>query len=768
MVARTQDNLQAEVGRIASRLNVALLGAFRDALSLARVRREEKPATLPAEKLEPLSRQLLARFWTSVQMEHQNGSRAQAERNPRLSAPLVSSLFRHSVIALGREAAPCFLPSFLPGFHPMESTNGAESGARRQEVFFLDSAALDDVALRLKVNGDDGTLAIGGRVTCLYDAAKGIPVGLWYEPDAERGDLAVRKEAVLSLPSGSLLLAETGKFPIDGFDWLDRVGAIGVILEVLDAPEGRSGSRSSPAHSTAGDDDHRPAIEDTDVEMAANGRGRRLRRVSVRRHGRTSHLLTNILDREAFSNELAERLLCVRWGLGRIFSDAAAWVSLRSLDGADSSRVASSAFTAGLLSAALRTAQGWLAEARGLPPCALSPEFVFPQVLAAATADACRWIAPPGNPTQLPHQGKTGGMNGNRLAASPAWSPIQVPEEEPATRPTFKVVSPRPVPRRRPPAPASREEMMAVGKIVLEPAFEPFSAKYAQVGHRDPFLWCWVQRGLDLTALPSIDGPWKSANRTAKLLGVMLDVLLDDVADNEHHKDGAFLAQLLKIPFASGSVASEEFSPERLRYLEFVAEVWAEIQRLAATFPRYAEFADVWRFDYRQLLNTMDYAFLVNRLPQILNLTEHDLYQPHNMHMMISGTEDLMCSSGFDHRDFASIRQALWRGQVMGRIGNMVSTWMREINERDFTSGVFAAAIERGAIDARDLPQMDGPALVEAIQKSGVIPHFLKVWERLRDEVYSLAQRVGSVDLCAYAAGLEELIRNHLGSVGLK
>jgi hypothetical protein len=196
--------------------------------------------------------------------------------------------------------------------------------------------------------------------------------------------------------------------------------------------------------------------------------------------------------------------------------------------------------------------------------------------------------------------------------------------------------------------------------------------------------------------------------------------------------------------------------------------VWLEISRLAASFPRYAELREVFEFDYRQLLNTMRYAFLVNRLPEILNLTEHDLYQPHNMHMMISGTLDLMCSERFDRRDLAPIRQALWRGQVMGRIGNMVSTWEREIKERDFTSGVFAAAIERGVVKACDLPIMPPAALTRAIEESGVIEGFLRHWERLRDEVYRIAERVRSVDLLPYAAGLEELIRNHLGSRGLK
>ena len=46
--------------------------------------------------------------------------------------------------------------------------------------------------------------------------------------------------------------------------------------------------------------------------------------------------------------------------------------------------------------------------------------------------------------------------------------------------------------------------------------------------------------------------------------------------------------------------------------------------------------------------------------------------------------------------------------------------------------------------------------------------YFLERWGELRDEVASIAEKVCSVDLTSLVKGLEELIRNHLGSRGLK
>jgi hypothetical protein len=245
----------------------------------------------------------------------------------------------------------------------------------------------------------------------------------------------------------------------------------------------------------------------------------------------------------------------------------------------------------------------------------------------------------------------------------------------------------------------------------------------------------------------------------------MLDVLMDDVADTQ--KDKRFLDVLLQIPY-SPRPRPDGLPSGRVPYYLFTTSVWTEIDKLAKRFPRHRELEEVLEFDYRQLLNTMRYACLVNSLPEILNRVEHDLYQPHNMHMMISGTMDLMCSPYFDISELSLIRQALWGGQVMGRIGNMVSTWEREVKEGDFTSGVFATAIEWGIIDASEITLVSPEELATLINTSGIIEYFLGKWESLRDELYTIADQVTSVDLKVFTSGLEELIRYHLGSRGLK
>ena len=125
-------------------------------------------------------------------------------------------------------------------------------------------------------------------------------------------------------------------------------------------------------------------------------------------------------------------------------------------------------------------------------------------------------------------------------------------------------------------------------------------------------------------------------------------------------------------------------------YARFTTSLWETFEERLKCSPCYTEYAPLLAYDHQQILNTMAYSSLVNRYPAVLNLQEHDMYTPHNMQMMSFATMDLMNSPRFDRAELGRLRGIMWHAQNMGRIGNLVSTWQREIRDRDFTSGVFA------------------------------------------------------------------------------
>ncbi len=320
-----------------------------------------------------------------------------------------------------------------------------------------------------------------------------------------------------------------------------------------------------------------------------------------------------------------------------------------------------------------------------------------------------------------------------------------------------------------PPVAASGEHPVALieelRQICLSDTIEEARREYEQVGDRDSFLWKWVRRGVEITSLSCVEeARWDHVCDT-KTLGVMFDVLVDDVADK--HGDAEFLERLIAVTEGK-HVSSARLGEEQRAYLRFSEEVWRRIGTRVESYPRYQEFREILEYDYRQLMNVMRYSLLIQKHPQMMNISEHDAYLPHNMHMIISGTMDLMASPRFDAKELGRLRQVLWFAQEMGRIGNLVTTWEREIGERDFSSGVFALGLTERTLTVEDLLSDDHDRIARTIREAGVEGRFLARWHELRRRIIEMAEGFSSVRVEGLVEGLESLIQLHLASRGLK
>lgn len=335
---------------------------------------------------------------------------------------------------------------------------------------------------------------------------------------------------------------------------------------------------------------------------------------------------------------------------------------------------------------------------------------------------------------------------------------------ETALRPARSEAAQAPLPRVDPEQMRAAIERIAASELPDELVY--WARQYETVGHRNTFLWKWVLEGIRLTALPCVDARLRDSANVTKVMGVMLDVLLDDVADRSG--ETGYLERLLRVPFADGPLSFEEFPAPQRAYADVTLRIWQAIHSRVQDYPGYAGLAGLLRFDYAQLLNAMRYSHLINGQVGLLNLVEHDLYLPHNMHMMVSGTIDLMCSPDFDMDELGTVREALWHAQCMGRIGNLVTTWERELPDRDYSSGVYARALQLGALRVRDLREQSPEVVRQAITSADCEAYFLRRWHRHREQILLRAPRVRSLDLRALVAGLERLIVIHLGSRGLK
>lgn len=311
-----------------------------------------------------------------------------------------------------------------------------------------------------------------------------------------------------------------------------------------------------------------------------------------------------------------------------------------------------------------------------------------------------------------------------------------------------------------------RLEMDRIARSTLPDTILPYTEMFSKVSERNPFLWKWCYEGAALTTLPCIDRSYFRSVVDTKLIGFIFAVLADDISDQM--QDLPMLNEACKIPLYQETVDFRGLDRRRYEYLQTTLEIWNVITERVRAYPRYKELADVFLFDYLQYLNALRYSYLVNKNPCLLNMAEHDLYQHHNMHIMISSTIDLMCSPGFDMNELGLLREVVLKAQQMGRIGNMITTWEREIKDRDFSSGIYPYLIERGIFTPVELQYGDPEQIREKVKTSGSEKHFLSQWEIYHRQLCDLSSRIRSVDLTKFIRGFEKLIRLHLGSVGLK
>lgn len=322
-----------------------------------------------------------------------------------------------------------------------------------------------------------------------------------------------------------------------------------------------------------------------------------------------------------------------------------------------------------------------------------------------------------------------------------------------------------PPPEFTPSAQQIQAEIEAAMSQELSPSLTQWVERYAGVGHRNSYLWKWCRQAVNITTLPCVAAELREDLCDTKTLGVVLDVLLDDVADQRG--DDGLLEELLAL-FEGREPNLRTFTAEEQRYAQLTIAVWQEIQRRAECLPRHQEFKDVLRFDYLQLGNVMRYSHLLNSKLELLNLAEHDIYTPHNMHIMICSTFDVMASPSFDAAELGRLREAVWNAQWMGRIGNLATTWQRELGEKDFTSGVYARAVAHGDLTVDQLLAGDAETVQRAITAGGHEEHYWQKWQHHRQFLLSPLCQLNSFDVREIVHGLERLICLHLGSRGRK
>jgi hypothetical protein len=302
-------------------------------------------------------------------------------------------------------------------------------------------------------------------------------------------------------------------------------------------------------------------------------------------------------------------------------------------------------------------------------------------------------------------------------------------------------------------------------QTVLSDYVETWLRRYAEVGKRGDFLWKWCFWNVKLVTLPCASPAYVAHLADTKMVHLVFLCLIDDIVDELH--DRRMFQAAMEITQSRGPVDLSEFDAEQRRYLELLGESWKELWTRAEAYPRYREFEDDLRFDYAQVIQALWHSLRVNTMPARINVYENDVYQPHNMAMVFMAMLDLCASPSFEAHELGLAREVFLHAQMMGRIGNTLATWERELASQDFASGIFAHAVDLGVLARDGLSTHTEAEIASSLRSPAVETRLMKVWAVHREKMMRKIEGVCSVDLSSYLLACDELVATHMSGRGL-
>lgn len=315
-----------------------------------------------------------------------------------------------------------------------------------------------------------------------------------------------------------------------------------------------------------------------------------------------------------------------------------------------------------------------------------------------------------------------------------------------------------------------KSEIEAIQKIRLPSKLQESVKEYMKVGGRSPFIWKWSYAFLKKHTLPIVPKKHKKQVLIAKFLSAVINVLLDDLVDKQKNKDLLEIAlrtctsQLV----SQKNLPGDSLKKPRQEYIRVIEKLCFSLTQIIQKLPRYKEFQEILLFDYQQYFNCLRYGHLTNKNGYLVNILENQIYFSHNTKIMISCTIDLMVAHNLDMNELGLYREIMWKAQRMGRIGNSLTTWKREIFENDYSSEVLSYALSRGIITHKDIMEAERQELIRKIELANIQEYFLKEWEKYYWEIEAIGKRMKSLNIEELLKGLENLLIMHLCSIGYK
>jgi CRP-like cAMP-binding protein len=298
--------------------------------------------------------------------------------------------------------------------------------------------------------------------------------------------------------------------------------------------------------------------------------------------------------------------------------------------------------------------------------------------------------------------------------------------------------------------------------VRLQPVEREAVARYARCGERDPFLWSWCARALELTTLPCVPAERLQEARATKFLAAVALVIVDDVADRG--RSPGELAEILAL--VGDGPAPDGARSVGAPFRDELAWIWSVLAARVGRLPSYRSLARVLEFDWRMVFTANRHARLARDAPAVLNPTESMEYAPHGIALLVFATLDLMSSPPLDLDDLRATRELVHAGQSLCELANMLATWRREVPDRDFSSRIFALGLARRSFTSEELCDLAPNAIVDRIDRAGLEDLLLAEWRTYRARAEAAAARIHGFEPSALLAGYDAVFGLTLAARG--
>ena len=242
---------------------------------------------------------------------------------------------------------------------------------------------------------------------------------------------------------------------------------------------------------------------------------------------------------------------------------------------------------------------------------------------------------------------------------------------------------------------------------------------------RKPALFEWLYNNYKCLYLSCVDPSMVSRLADLKTCLCLVDAAVDDSCDYadliEKNGGDKFSYEMLSMLYNTDKIASGVYTSlnPNLGNNRYVKTTFCIISDLIRThimsLPRYRDFRGEFFLAMRNVAKSMEFSYLLNKNKIIYPFPYVVQNRAASTMVEIHSILDLMSSENFDASELGKAIVLFKTADIVAMLSNTISTWKREIIERDYSCPVISLALEKKLIKFSDFEKISAENIEEKL-----------------------------------------------------